>query len=155
MERLVITNIATFKSIADEAYQEMIQLMEAGRRPKPDGSPGWIKTYDPNQKSFKQAMVSIIFTGMWLDALTHLLIVEKYGMDKAKEYRFKKYEAKLTFLELKNKELIDSVARFRDCRNSLAHENAHFDEGDIKRAQDEAENAHNMLVAIYDYFLEK
>ena len=100
-------------------------------------------------------MVSIIFTGMWLDALTHLLIVEKYGMDKAKEYRFKKYEAKLRFLELKNKELIDSVARFRDCRNSLAHENAHFDEGDIKRAQDEADNAHNMLVAIYDYFLEK
>jgi len=89
MDRLVITNIAIYKAIADEAHQEIVQLMESGRRPKPDGSAGWIKTYDPNQTSFKQSMVSIVFTGMWLEALMHLLIVKKYGKRKFEEYDFK------------------------------------------------------------------
>jgi hypothetical protein len=36
----------------------------------------------------------------------------------------------------------------------LAHEKAHFDDGEIKRAQDEAENAHAMLVSIHKHFSE-
>lgn len=155
MDRLVITNIAIYKAIADEAHKEMVQLMEAGRRPKPDGSAGWIKIYDPNQMSFKQSMVSIVFTGMWLEALMHLLIVKKYGKDKFEEYDFKPYEEKLQLLGCMNEKLLHRVSRFRSIRKLLVHEKAHFDEGEIKKAQDEAENAHEIRVAIHNHFLEQ
>jgi hypothetical protein len=92
MDRFIFTNAAVYKAIADEAYQTMVQSIETGRRPKPDGSAGWIVTYDPNQTSFKQAMISLVFTGMWLEAVTHLLIVKAHGKDKFKEYDFKSYE---------------------------------------------------------------
>lgn len=154
MDRLVFTNIAIYKAIADEAHQAVVQLMEAGRRPKPDGSPGWIIIYDPNQTSFKQSMVSIVFTGMWLEALMHLLIVKKYGKDKFKEYDRRSYEEKLQLLGCRNKELLHRVSRFRNIRKLLVHEKAHFDEGEIKRAQDEAKNAHEMRVAIHNHFSE-
>ena len=41
-------------------------------------------TYDPGQTSFKQSMISIVFTGIWLEALMHLLIVRRYGENKFK-----------------------------------------------------------------------
>src|SRR5437867_2683556 len=95
MDRLVITNVEVYRAIADDAYQEMAQLLKAGRRPNEDVSPGWIITFDPNRTSFKRAMISIVFTGMWLEALMHLLIVRDYGEDKFKEYDWKSYEEKL------------------------------------------------------------
>ena len=154
MDHLVITNIGIYKAIADEAHQEIVQLMESGRRPKPDGSAGWIKTFDPNQTSFKQSMVSIVFTGMWLEALMHLLIVKKYGNDEFKKYDFKTYEEKLKLLGCMDEKLLHRVSRFRGIRKSLVHEKAFFDEDGIKKAQDEAENAHEMLVAIHNHFSE-
>jgi hypothetical protein len=152
MNHHVFTNIAIYKAIAEEAYQKMLQLMETGRRPKTDGSVGWITTYDPNQNSFKQSMISIVFTGMWFEALMHLLIVKKYGNDKFKEYDFKSYEEKLQLLGCTEKELLERVSRFRNTRKYLVHEKAHLDNGEIKKAQDEAENAHEMLVAIHKLF---
>ncbi len=54
-----------------------------------------------------------------------------------------------------NEILLHSVSRFRSIRKLLVHEKAHFDEGEIKKAQDEAENAHEMLVAIHNHFSEQ
>lgn len=155
MDDLVFTNITIYRAIANEAYQKMVQLMEAGRRRKPDGSPGWIITYDPNQTSFKQSMISLVFTGMWLEGFLHLLIVKRYGKSKFKEYDFKSYEEKLDLLGCTEKELLDRVSRFRKIRKSLVHEKAYFDNGDIWRAQNEAENTHEMLASIHQYFSEQ
>jgi hypothetical protein len=148
----MITNIGIYKTIADEAYQKMVQLMEASRPPKPDGSAGRTIIYDPNHNSFKQSMISIVFTGMWLESLFHLLIVDKYGKEKFKEYDFKTYEEKLQLLGCTEQNLLDRVSRFRKTRTSLVHEKAHLDDGDIKLAQDEAENAHQILIFIYEHF---
>jgi len=148
----MITNIEIYKTIADEAYQKMVQLMEAGRPPKPDGSAGRTIIYDPNQNSFKQSMISIVFTGMWLESLIHLLIVKKHGKEKFKEYDFKSYEEKLQLLGCMEQNLLDRVLRFRKTRKSLVHEKAHLDDGEIKLAQDEAENAHQILICIYEHF---
>lgn len=152
MENWVTTNLRVYKAIADEAYQKMVQLMESGRRPKPDGSEGWILTYDPEQTSFKQSIISIAFTGMWLEALLHLLIVQRHGKDKFKEYDFKSYEDKLALLGCGETVLLSRVSRFRKARKLLVHEKAHFDDGDILTAQDEAVNAHEMLTAIHNHF---
>jgi hypothetical protein len=48
MNAPIFTNIAVYKAIADEAYLEQKKLREAGRHPKPDGSPGFILAFDPN-----------------------------------------------------------------------------------------------------------
>jgi len=152
MDNWVFTNSRVYKAIADEAYRKMVQLMEAGRRPKPDGSAGWIITYDPEQTSFKQSMISIVFTGMWIEALFHLLIVRRFGKDKFKEYDFKSHEEKFKLLGCREDELLIRVSRFRRARKLLVHEKAHFDDGDIWRAQEEPGNAHEMLTAIHNHF---
>ena len=149
------TNVRVYRAIADEAYQKMVQSIEAGRRPKPDGSAGWIVTCDPDQTSFKQAMISIVFTGVWVEAMLHLLIVKAYGKDKYIEYDFKSYEEKLRLLGCSDEKLMDSVSRFRKARKDLVHEKAHIDDGEIRFAQKEAEKAYELLAAISEHFSEQ
>ena len=43
MNHLVLTNVEVYRTIADEAYKKMVQSVEAGRRPKADGTAGWIR----------------------------------------------------------------------------------------------------------------
>jgi hypothetical protein len=152
MDRPVITNIETYKAIADEAHAHMVAAMEAGRRPEPDGSPGWIITFDPDQTSFKQAMISIVFTGMWLEALMHLLIVQTHGEGVFKKYDPRTYEDKLKLLGCEDQGILDRATRFRRTRKELVHEKAYRE---IRRAQEEAENAHALLTAVHIHFLER
>ena len=155
MSSLVITNISIYKAIAEEAHQKMRELIDGGRRPKPDGSAGWVITYDPSQNSFKQSMIAIVFTGMWLEAFLHLQIVQKYGEQKFKEYDFKSYEEKLQLLGCSDQQIIDRATRFRKTRKALVHEKAHFDDGEIRTAQDEADSAYELLVALHNQFSPK
>lgn len=155
MNHFVLTNAEVYRTIADEAYQKMVQSIEAGRQPKPDGSFGLIVTYDPDQTSFKQAMICLVFTGIWLEAMMHLLIVKAHGKDRFKEFDYKSYEEKLTLLGCTDKELLNSVSRFRTARRTLVHEKAHFDDGEIRWAQKEAENAHGLIAAINERFSEQ
>ena len=92
MKQFVITNVSIYKAIAIGAHAAMHELTNGGRRPKDDGSLGWIVTFDPEQKSFTQAMIAIVFAGMWLEAFLHLRIVRDHGLMKFKEYDFKSYD---------------------------------------------------------------
>ena len=78
MNSLISSNISVYRAISEEAYLKMRKLIDAGRTPKANGGEGWIIKYDPEQKSFKQAMISIVFTGMWLEALMHQKIVSEF-----------------------------------------------------------------------------
>ena len=110
-------------------------------------------TYDPSQTSFKQSMISIVFTGIWLEASMHLLIVRRYGENKFKEYDWKNtYEEKLELLAVLIKNCLLACRGFAKLRKSLVHEKAHFDNDEIMMAQDEAENAHEILVGIHKHF---
>jgi len=149
---LIFSNIAVYKAIADEAHQKMHELMDAGRRPRSDGSPGWIITYDQHQRSFKQSMIVIVFVGMWIEALMHLLIVREKGKEIFNKYDSKPYEVKLQLLGCSDKITIDCATRFRKIRRELVHEKAYFDNGEIKRAQDEADNAYALLIALHSKF---
>ncbi len=156
--QIVITNVKIYKAIADEAHKKMVELIEAGWRPKPDGSDGWIITYDPNQTSFKQAMITIVFTGMWLDASLHLFLVKKYGkkevIEKKNEYDFTPYEEKLKLLGCTDAKLIADTKRFREkIRNTLVHEKAYKDD-EIRYTQNDTADAHELLIAIQKYFSE-
>ncbi len=148
MAELIYTNVSTYRAIAIEAFEAMQELVESGRRPKEDGSPGWILQFDPNQRSFKQAMVVIVFTGMWLEALLHLLIVRDHGEAKFREVDYKSYEEKLRLVGIDDNSILEAAKRFKTARKALVHEKAHFDTGATKTAQDEARNAYQLLLTI-------
>ena len=106
--------------------------------------------------SFKQAMISVIFTCIWLEATLHLRLVGKLGrkgytnrVDKSR------YGAKLTLLGCRDEELLMNVDRLQNARNELVHEKAHFEfndtgefTGELRGAQDEAENARTIMLAV-------
>ena len=81
----VLTNVRVFYKIAKESYEAMRDDLDSKRRPKPGGGPGWINTFDPDQKSFKDAFITIVFCGVWLEAVLHLLIVKQKGVEVFKE----------------------------------------------------------------------
>ncbi len=153
MNQFALSNVATYKAIALDAHKEMHERINSGRRLKDDGSPGWIITFDAERRSFKKAMIAIVFTGMWLEALLHLLIVRDHGIEKFKEFDFKSYADKMRLLGCSDQRFLDAAEKFRQCRKELVHEKAHFDTSEIKTAQDEADNAHQLLLAVDSLFM--
>ena len=152
---LLFTNVRIFRSIADSAYKKMSEDLCAGIRPKPDGGPGVVKTFDPKQMAFKEAMISIVFSCIWLEAILHLLIVQKYERKCYKKVDRKTYEYKLRLLKCEDVELLRNVKRLRTARKEIVHEKAHFEfddlgkfEGNFMLAQDEAENANEVMIGV-------
>jgi len=144
----IVTNVSIYRGIAEDAYAKMQELREAARRPRGDG--GWVVTYDPDHRDFRYACIATVFVGIWLEAATHLAIVRDHGVEKAREFDRRLYEDKLRLLGYTDGVLIERAARLRRARNELVHEKAHLDSGEIRFAQDEADNAHDLLVALKD-----
>lgn len=151
----VFTNVHIFGAIADTAYDRMAKEMEKSVHPMPDGSAGSIRTVDPEQTAFKQAMISVVFSSIWLEALLHLLIVWRFGKQKFKKVDRVTYENKLRLLGCKDKALLNKVKELRISRRELVHEKAHmeFDDdgnfvGEVTTAQDEAEIARAVMVGV-------
>lgn len=140
MERLIITNVFVYKSIAEDAYIQAVETEKKSRTTRLDNS-GYVLRYDPEHTSFKSSIITVVFAGMWLEALTHLLIVRGHGEKKYREYDRKSYEDKLRLLGVEDEELLLLVGQLRATRRELIHEKAHFDIRTIKIAQKEAELA--------------
>ena len=147
MDQLIVSNINVYESIAEEAYAEMEKATKAFRTEKPDGG-GWILRHDPNRASFKAAMVTIVFVGMWLEAFLHLEIVRRAGLAQYKKVDFSSYEEKLKLVGVDDQALLSKVAKFRKSRKELVHEKAYFDSNSIKVAQSEAELAHEVMLLV-------
>lgn len=128
MTELVITNVDIYKDIVMEEYERMRDAMDRDTTPTADGS-RMIKRFDPNRTSFKSAMITVVFTGMWLEAITHLLIVQRFGKAKFREYDRKPYENRLEVLGIQDSNLISRVRAFREARKELVHEKAFVDKG--------------------------
>ena len=77
----VLTNVGVYRSIADAAYRTMAEDMDAHVRRGSEGRDVLIKIFDPEQLAFKQAMTSIVFTCIWLEATLHLLVVQRRGRE--------------------------------------------------------------------------
>ena len=147
MKRPIFSNLSTYKAIAETAYEQMLETDKVDRTPKSEGE-GWIIKYDPEQKSFKSAMITLVFTGIWLEALLHLLIVREYGETEYQKYDHKSYEEKLRLLGITNEPLLGKVQQFRATRKELVHEKAHFNQATIKTAQKEAKIAREVMLEI-------
>lgn len=147
MNTFTYSNVSIYKSIAEEAYSDMVEHYAKNIRPKEDGTEGFIVSYDPFQMSFKKSMVAIVFTAMWLEAALHLTLVKKFGVESIKRINRnqKLYEDKLRHLGINDADIISKVTKFRLTRNDLIHEKSYLDRGEIKKAQDEAHLASEIM----------
>ena len=123
--RPILSNIWTYRAIADEAYRKMAEDVERNLRPSPDGIGGAIKRFDPERTSFKQAMISIVFTCIRLEATLHLLIVDKFSKNRFRELDRETYELKLVALGCGDEDLVRRARGLRKARRELVHEKAH------------------------------
>ena len=146
MKSMIITNVSIYKAIAEEAFSTAEQDVDSRIVPQPPG--GALIRHDPERKSFKNYMISIVFTGMWLEALTHLLIVEKFGKAKYRNYDRMVYEKKLRLLGIEDESLLAKIAKFRSTRKELVHEKAYLDDGMVKTAQGEAKLANDIIIDV-------
>ena len=121
--------------------------VEASRTPNPDGSPGFIVKFDPEQRSFKQALIAIVFSALYLEALLYIEGTRWLG----DRYRDRDaYEDKLRALGVDDEEILESCARFRDVRKDIVHEKASeiSDAGEFNFAQPEAKIAVELVERI-------
>ena len=76
-QRYILSNIKLFEVIVNSACRNIRDDMK--KRIHSDTSPV-VKIFDPDKHSFKESLVVIVFTCIWLEAVLHLLIVEKFGL---------------------------------------------------------------------------
>lgn len=138
----MISNVNVYLSIAEEALANGQRADAAARTPRPDGEPGYVIALDPERTSFKQSLIVIAFSGMYLEALLYLFGVAKLGKAKYLPIDQRKYEVKLAALGITDPQLLAECERFRATRNDLTHEKAvephELDSSSLRRARHEA-----------------
>ena len=143
----MISNIDLYFAIASEAVAEAERLENAARRPKPDGEPGFIITYDPEKKSFKASLIAIVFAGMYLESLFYLNGAKRFGTGKynKKLDKMLSYEEKLELFGITDQTILAEAKHFRKMRRELVHEKAvrvsELTADKIRLAQNEAKKA--------------
>lgn len=155
----IFTNVHIFGAIADEAYERMSEDMAKNVCAMPDGSLGTIKVFDPEQKSFKDALISIVFSCIWLEGLLHFLIVRKFNRKCFEKVdRRLSYGKKLQLLGCVDEHLLAWTGQLQESRRQIVHEKAHLDytdegvfTGEVKSAQDEADNARRVVVRVREW----
>ena len=143
-----MSNAPVFRASAEEAATLMSSSLAEHRKPRGDG--GYVIKPDPNQVSFKSACVVIVFSAMWLEASLHGALVRQLGETAAKSHDRKTYEEKLHLIGLANDAMLKRAGRLRTARRELVHEKVYTDPGSIRIAQDEANNASDLMRALRD-----
>jgi hypothetical protein len=119
-----LLNAKVYRDIAEQAYEEAVRLDRSSKTPKLDGSPGYVIAFDPSRRSFKQCLIAIAFSGIYLEALLYLKGVELHGQQWKNKHGRKTYEAKLRLLGVTDDSLLHGAKRLRESRNDLVHEKA-------------------------------
>lgn len=149
----IFSHVKVYYEVAKDSYDSMIYHLESNRRPKIDGGVGWTIKFDPERKSFKKALITIVFTGVFLEALLHLLIVKHKGIKVFKEIDKKKnYEGKLELLGCEDPEILGLCKNLREARREIVHEKAHLDDEFFRDAQDEAKKAIILVNKLITFF---
>lgn len=136
----LITNADTYLQIAEDAVCKMGRLDQSQTSPKPDGGEGHILAYDPEQRSFKNALVAQVFACMYFEAECYIEALSKSGKEEAGKIDRSTYEVRLRSLGVTDKLILQHAEQLRKTRRELVHEKACpiAEVGEIRSAQDEA-----------------
>ena len=147
-----VSNVSVYLAIADEAFAEAQRLDDAARSPKPDGSPGSIIAYDPSRGSFKQSLIALTFSGIYLEALLYLKGTQRMGARWLREMDNESYENKLAELDITEPSFLASAKRLRNARRDVVHEKAvpvaELRPSELRWAQEEAAAAVRFVHAV-------
>ena len=157
MDQLVFSNVNTYFDIIKTNYNFMIEDMEKRIRTKDNGEIGNVITFDYEQKSFKCALIIVVFVGIFLESILHMLLVQKIGL--------KGYTRKIDRSELKEKirilgcndvKIRIACDQYIIARKELVHEKAYTNQNVFMIAQDEAKKAVElMMMLIKEFRIEK
>lgn len=138
---ITISNHLVYLDIARESLAKS-QRYSKRQRAELAGGRTLIK-YDQRQRSFKQALIAIAFSGIHLEALLHLEGSRRLGVKEYEKIDGKTYEDKLKRLGFTEPELIADCKRFRESRRDLIHEKAFHPRSsqNLRTAQTEAAHA--------------
>lgn len=115
--------------------------------PKDDRSDGHTIKYDANLNAFRQSMIVIVFSGMWLEETLYQAIVSRTGLDIGKKNDFKTYQDWLVRLDIFETSLLDDVDAFMSTRAMLMHK-TNVDSNEILLAQTAADHAQKIIGSI-------
>lgn len=156
----LITNLDIYLAIAKDSMSKSDDFYNANRRPKPDGEPGSIITFDPERRSFEHSLIAIVFAGIYLDALIHIEGVKRLGKRKYRKIDRWEYEKKLAVIfdadasRIEDSDIIEACEQFRKARNEVVHEKpiklADIQQTEIRTAQEEARRAIDLIMLIAD-----
>lgn len=144
----IYTNVRIFYVIAKESLEKMRSYTNRYSKPMLNGGQGIIHRLDPKRRAFKHALIAIVFSGICLEALLHLVIGARLGTKECAKIDGKAYEDKLKRLGCVDQKIFDGCARYRRCRREIVHEKAYLDKAETKTAQDEAEESIAMLDSV-------
>lgn len=145
------TDVRTFYQIAQESIATMRKDAEGRRQPKPNGEPGFVISFDPQRRGFKASFIATVFSGVFLEAVLHLLIAGRKGTEAAKKLDRKTYEAKLKALGCRDENILALCKQYADSRREIVHEKAYLDDS-FRIAQVEAEAAITLIEKLIDFF---
>jgi hypothetical protein len=128
-ERLLLgSNLQVYYEIAKKAQSKSEKLDKRYTKPIP-GQPGrFVHGYDPGRGSFKNALIAIVFSGVFADALIAVAALQEPELLAKQKTSFNKffnkmnYEEKLKVLGVTDKILLENCKEFRDSRNDVVHD---------------------------------
>ncbi|WP_315125353.1 hypothetical protein [Comamonas antarctica] len=148
----MLTNTKTYLAIAREAHGEMLRVLEGHRSSQPDGCSGFVYRHDPDQRSFKQALICITFTGIYFEALTFACAIKVSNTLACKVDRAL-YEEKLHLFGVHDDQLSKRLKAFRLARKDVVHEKspspAALTIPDMRNAQATASECVKLIDAIH------
>jgi hypothetical protein len=105
---------------------------------------------DPDQSSFKAALVAIVFASVWFESASHVLMAQLHGVREAKNLDRVSYKEKLQSVGCSDGDLLNRAERLQQARKEIVHEKAFLDRTGFRVAQTEAANAHELVAALSD-----
>ena len=152
---MLMSNISHFRGVVHAAHLEWYQLGESSLRPNPNNEKGHIITLASRMQMFRQALVCIVFCGVYLGALLVIKGRRKFGEKKWDKYFDKLiYEAKLELLGCSDLGIITKCRQFRKARNDIIHERPEFI-FNLKKRKDiskETKNAIDLIKLLEAHF---
>lgn len=116
----VFSNIKIFYEIAKDSFSDSEKFLSEHRKPKENG--GYILSFDPEKKSLKSSLISISFSGAYIDLHINIAYILTHGKSPNHKWETRIYEEKLKDLGVTNLELFNNCTEFRKIRNSVLHE---------------------------------
>ena len=146
------TDVRKFYQIAQESIAFVRKDLAERIRPTPGG--GFSSKVDPESRGMKASFTAIVFSGVFLDAVLHLLLVSRKGVSVARKLDREIYEVKLRALGCEDARILALCKEYRDSRNEIVHEKAYFEDSHRLPpiAQVEAEAAISLIEKVIDFF---